>query len=94
MSNWAYMFIASLAWNLKSWAALLLSEVPRHVSKHRAEKQALLRMEFKTFCAAVIEIPCQIVWSGCRKVYRLLSWNPWQCVFFRLVERLNSAWLC
>jgi hypothetical protein len=94
MSNWAYMVMASLAWSLKAWAALLVPEVPRHASKHRAEKQTLLRMEFRTFCAAMIEMPCQIIRSSRRLVYRLLSWNPWQSVFLRLVERLNSAWLC
>jgi FMN-dependent NADH-azoreductase len=26
--------------------------------------------------------------------YRLLSWNPWQGVFLRLVERLHSSLLC
>ena len=36
--------------------------------------------------AAMIEIPCQIVRSGRRLAYRLLSWNPWQGVFLRLVE--------
>jgi hypothetical protein len=94
MSNWAYMVMASLAWSLKAWAALLVPEAPRHASKHRAEKQALLRMEFRTFRAAIIEMPCQIVRGGRRLLYRLLSWNPWQGVFLRLAERLNGAWLC
>jgi Transposase DDE domain group 1 len=94
VSNWAYMVMASLAWSLKAWAALLVPTTPRHVQKHRAEKQTLLRMEFRTFCAALIEMPCQIVRGSRRLVYRLLSWNPWQGVFLRLVERLHSAWLC
>jgi len=94
VSNWAYMVMASLAWTLKAWAALLIPEVPRHAAKHRAERQTLLRMEFRTFRAAIIEMPCQIVRGSRRLVYRLLSWNPWQGVFLRLVERLNSAWLC
>jgi len=94
VSNWAYMVMASLAWSLKAWAALLVPETPRHAEAHRAEKQTLLRMEFRTFCAAMIEMPCQIVRGSRRLVYRLLSWNPWQGVFLRLVERLNSAWLC
>lgn len=94
VSNWAYMVMASLAWSLKAWSALLTPESPRHAAKHRAEKQTLLRMEFHTFCAAMIQMPCQIVRGGRRLVYRLLSWNPWQGVFLRLVERLNSAWLC
>lgn len=94
VSNWAYMVMASMAWSLKAWAALLVPETPRHAQKHRAEKQKLLRMEFRTFCAAMIEMPCQIVRGSRRLVYRLLSWNPWQGVFLRLVERLNSCWLC
>ncbi len=94
MSNWAYMVMASLAWSLKAWAALLVPESPRHAAKHRAEKRTLLRMEFRTFCAAMIDMPCQIVRGSHRLVYRLLSWNPWQGVFLRLVERLNGCWLC
>ena len=94
VSNWAYMVMASLAWSLKAWTALLIPETPRHAEKHRAEKQRLLRMEFRTFCAAMIEMPCQIVRGSRRLVYRLLSWNPWQGVFLRLVERLNGCWLC
>ncbi len=58
------MVMASLAWSLKAWAALLVPEVPRHAPKHRAEKQTLLRMEFRTFYATMIEMPCQIVRSS------------------------------
>jgi hypothetical protein len=42
----------------------------------------------------VIEMPCQIVRSGGRLIYRLLSWTPWQGMFLRLVERLQGCWLC
>jgi hypothetical protein len=94
LSNWAYMVMASLAWSLKAWSALMTPVSPRHAAKHQAEKRSLLRMEFPTFCAAVIQMPCQIVKSGRRLIYRLLSWNPWQGTFLRLVERLNGCWLC
>jgi hypothetical protein len=94
VSNWAYMVMASLAWTLKAWAALLLPAEPRQAAEHRAERHALLRMEFATFRAAVIELPCQIVRSGRRWIYRLLSWTPWQGAFLRLVERLQGCWLC
>jgi hypothetical protein len=43
---------------------------------------------------AMIQVPCQIVRTSRRIVYRLLSWNPWQGVFLRLVERLHCRWLC
>jgi hypothetical protein len=94
VSNWAYMVMAALAWSLKAWSALLVPVTPRHGEKHRAEKRSWLRMEFTTFRAAVIEMPCQIIRSGGRLIYRLLSWNPWQGVFLRLVERLHGCWLC
>lgn len=93
-SNWAYMVIASLAWNLKAWAALLLPESPRWREKHQREKQTLLRMDFATFRNAMINIPAQIVRTSRRLVYRLLSWNPWQEVFFRLWSQLNRPLRC
>jgi Transposase DDE domain group 1 len=94
VSNWAYMVMASLAWSLKAWSALVLPEGGRWSEKHRVEKRALLRMEFSTFCVAMIQVPCQVVRGARRIVYRLLSWNPWQGVFLRLVERLHGRRLC
>ena len=94
VSNWAYMVMASLAWSLKAWAALMLPEGGRWAEKYRIEKRSLLRMEFGTFCVAMIQVPCQIVRAGRRLVYRLLAWNPWQSVFLRLVERLHGRRLC
>jgi Transposase DDE domain group 1 len=94
VSNWAYMVMASLAWSLKAWSALLVPVTPRHAEKHNTEKRTLLRMEFATYCAAIIQMPCQIVRSGRRLIYRFLSWNPWQAIFLRLVERLHGAVLC
>jgi hypothetical protein len=94
VSNWAYMVMAGLAWSLKAWSALMLPVAPRHAERHRAEKRSLLRMEFPTICAAVIQMPCQVIKTGGRLIYRLLSWNPWQGAFLRLVERLQGCWLC
>jgi hypothetical protein len=94
VSNWAYMVMASLAWSLKAWSALLVPVSPRHKEKHETEKRTLLRMEFRTYRAAFIEMPCQIVRGGRRLVYRMQSWNPWQGAFLRLVERLQACRLC
>jgi hypothetical protein len=94
VSNWAYMVMAGLAWSLKAWSALVLPEQGRWSEKYRAEKRSLLRMEFRTFCVAMVQVPCQIVRTSRRVVYRLLSWNPWQGVFLRLVERLHGRRLC
>jgi len=51
-------------------------------------------MDFSTFRNVFVQMPCQIVKTGRRLIYRLLSWNPWQHVFFRLVERLHGRALC
>jgi hypothetical protein len=94
VSNWAYMVMASLAWTLKAWFALLLPEHGRWAEKHRDEKRTVLRMEFKTFLNAFIRVPCQIVRTGRRIVYRLLSWNPWQAVFLRGVDSVRVPMRC
>jgi hypothetical protein len=90
VSNWSYMVMASLAWSLKAWAALVLPEGGRWAEEYRAEKRSLPRMEFSTSCITLIQVPCQIVRTAGRTLYRLLSWNPWQGVFLRRVERLHG----
>ena len=94
-SNWAYMVMASLAWTLKSWCALLLPAPrgPWH-ARYQAERQELLKMEFKRFANSLIHVPCQIVRTGRRIVYRLLSWNPWVASLLRLSEAMRKPLLC
>jgi hypothetical protein len=89
VSNWAYMVMTALAWNLKAWFALSVPEHPRHRAAHREQKWRLLRMEFKRFVNALILMPCQIVRGGHRLLYRLLSWNEWQGVYLRVVYALR-----
>jgi DDE family transposase len=89
VSNWAYMVMTALAWNLKAWFALSVPEHPRHKEAHREQKRGLLRMEFKRFVNTIILMPCQIVRGGRRLLYRLLSWNEWQGVFLRVVHALR-----
>jgi hypothetical protein len=90
VSNWAYMVITALAWNLKAWLALHLPPPRgRHAAQQRAEQEALRTMEFKTFVNGFLRLPCQIIRTGRKLVYRLLAWNPWQHVFFRLIENLR-----
>jgi hypothetical protein len=89
-SNWAYMLMMALAWNLKAWWALTLPENPgRWHEQHRADKQRVLKMEFRTFLNAFMLLPCQIVKTGRKLVYRLLSWNPHLPIFFRLLDVLR-----
>ena len=89
-SNWAYMVMTALAWNLKAWWALTLPERPgRWQERHQAEKRWVLRLEFKTFVNAFVRLPCQILRTGRKLVYRLLGWNLHQPIFFRLVDVLQ-----
>jgi hypothetical protein len=94
VSNWAYMVMASLAWSLKAWFALLLPERGRWKERRRAEKRQVLTMEFKRFVNAFIHVPCQIVRTGRRILYRLLAWNPWQHVFARALDALSCPLRC
>jgi hypothetical protein len=89
-ANWAYMVMASLAWTLKAWMALMVPVQKMNKRQESREKERLLKMEFRTFVNAFIMMPCQIVKTGRRLIYRLLSWNPWQHVFFRLLDALET----
>ncbi len=89
-SNWAYMVMTALAWNMKAWWGLMLPEPSgAKAAAERQEKQMVIGMEFKKFVNAFLKLPCQIVRTGRRLVYRLLSWNPWQPVFWRMVAVLR-----
>jgi len=94
LSNWAYMVMASVAWTLKAWFALLLPEGGRWAASHEREKRTVLRMEFRSFLNAFVRVPAQVVRTGRRVVFRLLSWNPWQHVFLRGVDQLHGRMQC
>ena len=90
VSIWAYMVRTALAWDLKEWFALALPERPgRWQERHLAEKRWVLRLEFKAFANAFVRLTCQIIRSGRRLRYRLLSWNPHQRIFFRVFAALR-----
>jgi hypothetical protein len=86
VSNWAYMVMASLAWNLKAWYALLLPAKGHWHKKHKQQKRKVLRMEFKKFRNYFIMLPCQIVKTGRRLLFRLLGWNEYLEIFFRAAD--------
>jgi hypothetical protein len=81
VSNWAYMVMAALAWNLKAWYGLLVPNRERGLE--------LVRMEFRRFLHAVMLLPCQIVRTARRVIYRVLSYNSWLKDFFATWERLQ-----
>ena len=84
VSNWSYMVMASLAWTLKAWFALLV--------RKREHRDQLLSMEFRRFLNALIKIPVQIITAGRRIVWRILGYNQWVRTFmqtFDTVRRLQ-----
>jgi hypothetical protein len=81
LSNWAYMVMATLAWNLKSWYGLLMPNRERGLE--------LVKAEFRRFLNAIMMIPCQIVRTARRVIYRVLGYNSWLEDFFATWERLQ-----
>jgi hypothetical protein len=45
-------------------------------------------MDFRTFLAAFIEIPAQILTTARRVLWRILAYNQWLGAFFRLLDAL------
>jgi hypothetical protein len=87
-ANWAYMVIVAIAWSLKAWFALTIPVTPRWRTQHEADRERVLRMEFRSFVQRFILIPTQILQTGRQLVYRLLAWRPDLSIFFRLLDAL------
>jgi hypothetical protein len=81
VSNWAYMVIAALAWNLKAWYGLL--------TPNRERGTELVKMEFRRFLNTILLLPCQVVRTARRVIYRILGYNSWLPDFFATWERLQ-----
>jgi hypothetical protein len=77
VSNWAYMVMATLAWNLKSWFAMMM-----HLKKDRRQ---YIAMEFRRFIHSVILIPCRVIRRARSITLRLIGYRP-------TLDRLFSAW--
>ena len=82
LSNWAYMVMAALAWNLKAWYGLLVPNRERGIE--------LVQMEFRRFLQSILLLPCQIVRTARRVIYRILGYNSWLPDFFATWERIVS----
>ena len=77
VSNWAYMVIAALAWNIKSWFALMMHR--------KSDRHDYLRMEFRRFFHSIILIPAMVSRRARTITIRLLGYNP-------SLDRMFSAW--
>ncbi len=95
LANWACMLMTALAWNLKAWLALWLPADPgRWRELHQTRQQTLLTCEFRTFVNRLMRVPCQALKTGRQLVLRLLAWNDWQPLFFRLANHFTPARRC
>jgi len=77
VSNWAYMVMATLAWNIKSWFAMMM-----HL---KSDRDIYIRMEFRRFINSIILIPCRVVRRARSIVIRIIGYQP-------TLDRLFSAW--
>lgn len=76
-SNWAYMLIAALAWNIKSWHAMMM---------HRNhDRHTFIRMQFKRFLDTVIRIPAMVLVRARTILVRMVAYTV-------NIDRFFSAW--
>jgi hypothetical protein len=77
VSNWAHMLIAALAWNIKSWFAMMMHR--------KADRHEYIRMEFRRFLTSIILIPAMVTRRARTTTVRLIGYTP-------SLNRLFSAW--
>ena len=77
VSNWAHMVMAALAWNIKSWFAMMM-----HL---KSDRLLYIRMEFRRFVNSIILIPCRVVRRARSIIIRLLGYQPAR-------DRLFTVW--
>lgn len=77
VSNWAYMVIATLAWNLKSWFAMM--------HHRKTDRRETIGMEFRRFIHSFILIPAMVARRARTITIRIIGWQP-------CLDRLFSTW--
>ena len=77
ISNWAYMVMAALAWNIKSWFALMMHRL--------SDRRQYIRMEFRAFLNRIILLPCRVIRRARRTTLRIIGYQP-------TLDRLFSTW--
>jgi hypothetical protein len=77
VSNWAYMVIAALAWNIKSWFAMMMHR--------KTDRRDYIRMEFRRFATSIILIPAMVIRRARSITIRLIGYQP-------SLDRLFSTW--
>ena len=71
------MVTAALAWNIKSWFAMMMHR--------KTDRRDYLRMEFRRFLTSIILIPAMVARHARGTTVRLIGYTP-------SLDRLFSAW--
>lgn len=69
--------IAALAWNIKSWFAMMMHR--------KSDRRDYLRMEFRRFLNTIILIPAMVTRRARGITIRLIGYTP-------AIDRLFSVW--
>lgn len=77
LSNWAYMVIAALAWNIKSWYAMMLHR--------KTDRHEYIAMEMRRFIHSIILIPAAVIRRARSITIRIIGYHP-------SLDRFFSAW--
>lgn len=81
-SNWAYMVMAALAWNMKAWYGLLM---PNKTAGHE-----VVRMEFRTFLNGFMALPAQVIRQARQIKLRVLAWTPYLETFLEMFAWIRT----
>ena len=71
------MAIAALAWNIKSWFAMMMHR--------KADRREHIRMEFRRFLESIILIPAMVMRRARTITVRIIGYTP-------SLDRLFNAW--
>lgn len=77
VSNWAYMVIAALAWNLKSWFSMMLHR--------KTDRRVYIAMEFRRFIHNIVLIPAMVIRRARSITIRIIGYQP-------ALDKMFSAW--
>lgn len=83
VSNWAYMVIAALAWNIKSWFAMMM-----HL---KADRHAFIRMEYRRFCHEIVAIPARIIRHARTTIIKIVGYTRSLSQFFTAHTNIQAA---
>ena len=88
-ANWAYMTMAVTGLDPESLVRAAATNQPRWAEPaQRTTPTACSPWTSAPSSPRFIDIPCQIVTTGRRVRWRILTYNPWLAAFFRLLDAL------